>query len=126
MRLRSLTVAALAAGALLVPAAAQAATKPVFAGTPPKGALPGLPETTLDNAFYPGSVKIHKGDSLKFNIVGFHNVLFAPKGTTPPGILIPAGRSPASRTPRARTSGSTARPPSLPTRTCSHRRVARP
>src|SRR4051812_30853293 len=92
MRLRSVSVAALAAGALLVPAvAAQAATKPVFAGTPPKGALPGVPQTTVDNAFYPASIKVHKCDSLKFNVVGFHNVLFSPKGNTPPGLLIPAG-----------------------------------
>src|SRR4051794_25913078 len=91
MRLRSVSVAALAVGALLVPAAAQAATKPVFAGTPPKGAIPGVPQTTLDNAFYPSRIKVHKGDSLKFNVVGFHNVLFSPKGKTPPALLIPAG-----------------------------------
>jgi plastocyanin len=85
------SVAALAVGALLVPAAAQAATKPVFAGTPPKGAIPGVPETTFDNAFYPRSVKIHKGDKIKFSIVGFHNVLFSPKGKTPPSFVVPAG-----------------------------------
>lgn len=87
-----MSTAAVAACVLLLPgAAAQAATKPVFAGTPPKGAVPGQPPTTVDNAFYPRSVKIHKGDKVKFSIVGFHNVLFAPKGVTPPGLVIPAG-----------------------------------
>jgi plastocyanin len=73
---------------LLIPAAAaQAATKDTFAGTPPKGVLKGVPEFATDNAFYPKRTEIHKGDRVSFNIVGFHNVLLAPKGQTPPALF---------------------------------------
>jgi plastocyanin len=80
---------ALVAGALLVPAAsAQAATKDMYAGTPPKGLLKGVPPFAVDNAFYPKRTTIHAGDSVSFKILGFHNVLFAPKGTTPPDLFV--------------------------------------
>ena len=56
-------IAAIAVGALLIPAAAaQGATKDMFAGTPPKGLLKGVPQFATDNAFYPKRVTIHKGD----------------------------------------------------------------
>jgi plastocyanin len=79
-----------AAGALLLlPAAAQAATKDVYAGTPPRGLLKGVPPIAVDNAFYPKRVAVRAGDSVRFRIVGFHNVLFAPKGTEVPELFVP-------------------------------------
>ena len=80
---------AVTAGALLVPAAAGAATKDMYAGTPPKGLLKGVPAFATDNAFYPKRTTIHAGDKVSFRIAGFHNVLFAPKGTTPPALFVP-------------------------------------
>jgi plastocyanin len=60
----------IALGVLLIPAAgAQAATKDMFAGTPPKGLLKGVPEFATDNAFYPERIAIHKGDRVAFKIV---------------------------------------------------------
>ena len=86
--LRRRYVAAIAVGALLIPAAAaQGATKDMFAGTPPKGLLKGVPEFATDNAFYPKRVTIHKGDRVSFQIAGFHNVLLPAKGSTPPQVF---------------------------------------
>jgi plastocyanin len=70
-----------AGAALLIPAAtASAATKDMFAGTPPKGLLKGVPAFATDNAFYPKRVTIHKGDRVKFQIAGFHNIYLPKKG----------------------------------------------
>jgi len=88
MRIRNLTAAAVL-GALLLPAAADAATKPVSAGTPPKGLLPGLPPTSFDNAFYPKRTTIKAGDSIEFALNGFHNVISVPKGQQAPSFVIP-------------------------------------
>ena len=80
---------------LLIPAtAASAATRDMSAGTPPKGALKGLPEFVTDNAFYPKRLTIHQGDAVSFKTAGFHNILlgaqnvpqlFAIDPTTPVG-----------------------------------------
>jgi plastocyanin len=75
--------AALAASALAVLAAgsAQAATRSVDAG-PGAKALPK--NRTYDaNAFLPGSVTVHVGDKVKFNINGFHTVTFGDQSKTP-------------------------------------------
>jgi plastocyanin len=89
VRIRHVLIAAAAATALLAPAAAQAATKSVTAGPPPKGLLKGVPPTTTDNAFYPAKVKVHVGDSVSYKFLGFHDVLFPPKGQpAPPFALI--------------------------------------
>ena len=94
---RRSTFAAVAAAALLLPAAAsQAATKDMYAGTPPKGLLKGVPGYASDNAFYPKRTTIHTGDKVSFKIVGFHNVLYAPKGTTPPALFVPNPAAPVS------------------------------
>ncbi len=82
--LRRLRVIAIAAGVLLIPAAAaQGATKDMVAGTPPKGALKGVPDFVSDNAFYAKKVTVHQGDRVRFKTLGFHNVLLAPKGKAP-------------------------------------------
>ncbi len=88
--------AAVAASVLLLPAAAGAATKDMYAGTPPKGLLKGVPGFATDNAFYPKRTAIHAGDKVSFRILGFHNVLFAPKGTTPPALFAPNPAVPVS------------------------------
>lgn len=88
MRIRTLTAAAVL-GTLLLPAAAGAATKTVSAGTPPKGLLPGLPPTAFDNAFYPKRTTIKAGDSVRFDVLGFHNVLSVPKGKDAPAFVVP-------------------------------------
>lgn len=88
MRTRHLTAAALGT-LLLLPAAAGAATKTVSAGTPPKGLLPGLPPTAFDNDFYPKRTTIKAGDSVKFDVLGFHNVMSVPKGQDAPPFVIP-------------------------------------
>jgi plastocyanin len=84
MNLRRAAVLTVAAGALLIPAtAASAATRDMSAGTPPKGALKGLPDFVTDNAFYPKKVTIHQGDRVSFKTAGFHNILLAPKKKVP-------------------------------------------
>jgi plastocyanin len=81
-------IAAIAGAALLIPAAAaQGATKDMFAGTPPKGLLKGVPEFATDNAFYAKRVTIHKGDSVSFKIVGFHNIYLPKKGEPVPELF---------------------------------------
>jgi plastocyanin len=81
-------IAAIAGAALLIPAAAaQGATKDMFAGTPPKGLLKGVPQFATDNAFYPKRVTIHKGDRVSFQIVGFHNVYLPKKGEPVPALF---------------------------------------
>jgi plastocyanin len=81
-------VALTVAGVLLVPAAASGATKDMYAGTPPKGLLNGVPAFATDNAFYPKRTTIHKGDKVSFQIAGFHNVMLVPKGATPPELFV--------------------------------------
>src|SRR3954453_19633374 len=90
-------ITAIAAGALLIPAAAaQGATKDMFAGTPPKGLLKGVPQFATDNAFYPKRVTIHKGDRVSFQIVGFHNVYLPKKGEAVPAIFALDPNSPVA------------------------------
>jgi plastocyanin len=82
--LRRLKFLPLALGVLLIPAAAaQGATKDMFAGTPPKGALKGVPDFVSDNAFYAKKLTIHQGDRVRFKTLGFHNILLAPKHKAP-------------------------------------------
>src|SRR5919108_2459391 len=97
MRNQRWLAAAAGMAALLLPAAAaQAATKDMYAGTPPKGMLKGVPPIATDNAFYPKRTTIHAGDRVSFRIVGFHNVLLAPKGTTPPELFTQNPAAPVS------------------------------
>ncbi len=85
------------AAALLAPAAAPAATKTVYAGTPPKGALNGVPPTTVDNAFYPARIEVHVGDSITYRFATQpHNVLFPPKGKPSPALIVPDPAKPVS------------------------------
>jgi len=90
-------IAVIAGAALLIPAAAaQGATKDMFAGTPPKGLLKGVPEFATDNAFYPKRVTIHKGDRISFQIVGFHNIYLPKKGDPEPALFVPDPSNPVA------------------------------
>jgi plastocyanin len=76
--------AALAASAFAVLAAgsAQAATRSVDVGPGAKAHLPK--NRTYDaNAFLPGTVTVHVGDKVKFNLNGFHTVTFGDQSKTP-------------------------------------------
>ena len=66
---------------LALPAAAQAATKTVYMGAPPKDQKKfNQPYGTDVVDFFPGNVTIVAGDSVKFDLVAFHNVDIPPKG----------------------------------------------
>ena len=83
----------LAAAATLVvaltPAAAQAASKSVFAG-PPRP-VKSAPEGADIVKFFPQSIKVAQGDSIDFEFRGFHTVTFLGKAKMPP-FFIPTGR----------------------------------
>jgi plastocyanin len=85
---RRYAVLAIAGAVLLIPAAAaSAATKTTFAGTPPKGAIKGVPGFVTDNAFYPKRTEIHQGDKVAFNLLGFHTITLPAKGDQPPALF---------------------------------------
>jgi plastocyanin len=95
MRIRNLTAAGLL-GALLLPAATDAATKPVFRGPPPKGELKGVKGPAFDSSFYPDRVTIAKGDKIKLTTLGFGDTIFLPKGTKAPAFAVPNPDAPVS------------------------------
>jgi plastocyanin len=75
---------------LALPAAASAATKTVVVG--PAGKPPaGTPKDADANAFFPRALKLHAGDSLKFQFAGFHVVNFPKKGDAFATFEMPAG-----------------------------------
>lgn len=87
MHHRSLTLAAVVAVAacgLALPGAALAATKTVALGPPLKKTPKGAPKDGDVNQFFPASIKVHAGDSVKFAPFGFHLVNFPKKGEAPP------------------------------------------
>ena len=75
------------------PAAAEAKTKTVYMGPPPKSAKQ-LRKGVDVNAFFPSTITVHVGDSVAFAPVGFHNVDLA-------------GRRASSRRRSSRPSGQT-------------------
>jgi plastocyanin len=95
MKMRNLTAAGLL-GALLLPAAADAATKEVFRGPPPKGALEGVKGPAFDSSFYPDRVTIAPGDKVKVTTLGFGDTIFVPKGEAVPSFAIPNPDAPVS------------------------------
>jgi plastocyanin len=93
--LRRLTV--IAVGALLIPAAAaHGATRDMTAGTPPNGALEGVPDIATDNAFYPQRLTIHRGDRVNFRTAGFHNILLPARGGPVPELFAVDAAHPVS------------------------------
>jgi plastocyanin len=84
-----------AALALAGPAGASAATKTVDAGTPPSAAKQFEKLGADVNAFFPSTVTVNVGDTVKFNPVGFHNADFPKKGGTRQALLTPTGQKAA-------------------------------
>jgi plastocyanin len=79
IRPRHLAVA-VAALSLAVPAAARAATKTVYMGAPPADAKKFNAVGTDTLSFFPETTTIAAGDSVRFEVIGFHNVDIPPKG----------------------------------------------
>jgi plastocyanin len=78
---------------LCLPAAAQAATKVVYMGTPPKAAKAIQKLNSDADAYFPSTVTIHVGDSVSFVPVGFHTADIAPKGNGPVALISPTGQN---------------------------------
>lgn len=96
MHVRGTVAAAAAAFAVLPAAAASAATQNVFVGTPPsaQGAMQKLGADA--NQFFPSTLTVRAGDTVKFTPVGFHNVDFPARGQTPAPFALPTGKKLAS------------------------------
>ena len=77
---------------LTLPAAAQAATKSVNMGIPPKYGKAFQPLGVDVNDFFPHGVTIHKGDKIKFLPVGFHSFDFPPRGGDMLPLITPTGQ----------------------------------
>ena len=86
----AITGAALALALGLTTAPAVALMAPVSAG-PPKPVKVAHLEF---NGFFPGTTRIHVGDSVSFAINGFHTVTFLASGQAPPPLIIPAPSNP--------------------------------
>jgi plastocyanin len=87
-------IAAAALCSLALPGAASAATKAVSAGPPLKKPPPGVPRDADINRFYPQSIKVHAGDSVRFTIAGFHTINFPRKGEGAPALAAPDAARP--------------------------------
>ncbi len=87
MKLRNVTAAG-ALAALLLPAAADAATKPVFRGPPPNGQLKGVNGPIADASFYPRKITIAAGDRIKLSTVSFGDTIFVPKGAEAQSLVV--------------------------------------
>lgn len=91
MRMRYVVVLSLAV-LLAAPAAANAATKSVSMGLPPKQAKKIEDKYGSEaEKFYRGTVTIHTGDSVKFLPFGFHNVDFPKTGGKVKPLIVPSG-----------------------------------
>jgi plastocyanin len=80
--------ALVAIAALAAPAAAGAATKTVHAGPFAKGKQ--FQDAFGDaNQYFRRTIRIHRGDRVRWRINGFHSVTFAPEGGTAPALFAP-------------------------------------
>ena len=77
---------------LALPGAAQAATKTVNMGIPPKSGKAFQPLGVDVNDFFPHGVTIHKGDKIKFLPVGFHSFDFPARGGDMLPLITPTGQ----------------------------------
>jgi plastocyanin len=85
---RTRKIAAVAVGlTVLVPTAAQAATRAVSAGPPQK--VKGLPPGADSNAFFRKTITVHVGDKVKWKFNGFHTVTIPARGKQPPPFIGP-------------------------------------
>ncbi len=89
-RRRSVTALAMAVlGLLAVTSVAEAATKTAFAGPPLDKPPAGAPRGLDLNEFYRRQITIHVGDTVAWQIRGFHTVTFPAAGQQPPPFGIP-------------------------------------
>jgi plastocyanin len=89
--MRKTAVAAVAvAGLLVVPGIASARTYKAFAGDP--GPAPnGVPAGTTLNKFLPGSLKVRKGDSVRYTNFAAHTVSVLGRNVEVPPLILPDG-----------------------------------
>ncbi len=77
---------------LALPGVAEAKTKSVNMGIPPKSGK-AFQKLGVDvNAFFPSGVTINKGDKVKFLPVGFHSFDFPPRGGSMLPLIAPNGQ----------------------------------
>ena len=89
--------AAAVLAALAIPAAADARTKTVEAGPFTQSAQRAFQQASADaNAFFRRTVTIRRGDTVRWDINGFHTVTFVPRGGTPPGLVAPDTANPVT------------------------------
>lgn len=82
-----------AALALAAPGVAGAATKTVTMGASPKTTQTLQNKYGSDvNQFFPSSITVHTGDSVKFVPLGFHNTHFLGSSGKPVPIFVPTGK----------------------------------
>ena len=90
-------LAVTAVAALGLPAAAEAATKTVEAGPFGKKAQQAFRAASADaNAFFRRVTTVRAGDSVSWDINGFHTVTFVPRGTARPSLVAPDVSTPVS------------------------------
>lgn len=75
-----------AVAALAAPGAGAAAPVQVQ-----EGDFGDRPVSTAFNAFYPKRVAVQRGGSVRFTVVGFHNVIFPKRASALPGLIAPTG-----------------------------------
>src|SRR3954453_13914521 len=86
-RRRVAAVLAVVITAVLLPAAAQAATYEVYAG---HDDLKGAPKQASPNAFFPRAITVHRNDTVRWDFRGFHTVTFPAKGKQAPPLVLAA------------------------------------
>jgi len=91
MRTRIALVASAVVAAAL-PAAADAATKTVDAGTPASAQRSFRAHDADANAFFPRTITIRVGDSVRFRPLGFHTVDIPARGEGPLPTFLPSGQ----------------------------------
>jgi plastocyanin len=79
---------AVAAAGLALPGAASAATKTVYTGPLPGKPPAGVPKDGFAAQFFPSSVRVHAGDSIRFQITGCPAVNLPRKGQAAPPVAV--------------------------------------
>ena len=73
---------------LVAPTLASARTKTVEAGPFGRAAQQDFQQAQADaNAFFRRTVTIRRGDRVRWNVNGFHNIMFPARGDDPPGLV---------------------------------------
>ena len=88
--------AVVVAVALIAPAAAGAATKTIQAGPTADKSKQFQAAFGDANAYFRRVVTIRKGDSVRWQINGFHSVTFVPTGGTTPALFVPDAGTPVA------------------------------